>query len=133
EDRKEVTARRFLYQDGGDVAPIAATPEAGDFQARPLNRGRAAVTRTQGVIERGGQQSGSATPVAQIFAGEPGEEWIVRNARPDLAQTIFLHAESQAPFEDLGRLLAHDHFEPPAASAEVGRRSVDGQSPFADQ
>src|SRR6266540_4994744 len=75
EDRQEIAARRFLNEDGGDVATIATAPEPRDGNVTPVDR--RAVARTQRVIKTRRKNRGFAPPVAPMLRGNSRESRVV--------------------------------------------------------
>ena len=128
EDRQEISLRRFLDQDGRDVSPAPAPPDAGDVEPAPLDDRRGLVVRrTDRVAQARGQDRRVAAPVAQALDVKFLEQRMIGHPGENLPQSIFGDAKAKPLFEDLAGLLEDDQLEPIAHVVDVGARAVEGK------
>ncbi len=131
DDGQEVSAGGFFDQHGGHVPPVAGPVGPRGLDAAPLDGGaKIGLHRVMGQPRR--QDRGLAAPVAKAVGVEPGEQRMIGHAGEDSSQTVLLDTKAETLLQHVGRLLEHDHLQPPADAGDVGRRTVDRQGGLAD-
>ncbi len=98
-NRQEIAPGGLFDQHRGDVAAVAASPDAGHRDPAPLNCG--AVTRPHGVVQARRENGGRPAPVMQMLRAQTRQDWMVRHARENASQPMCDHAEAKPLLQDL--------------------------------